>query len=80
MADLVLRQIDGRESRRERVEPRVIVTGDDPDVLRAADLVLPQRLHEADHHQVIGHEHRVRLPPEQGDAARRIPIPHGNRS
>ena len=60
LAKLVLGQVDGREARRERVEPRMIVAGDDGDVFRAAQLVLLQRAHESDGHQVVGDEHRVR--------------------
>ena len=37
----------------------MVVAGDDGDVLRAAQPVLPQRLHEADRHQVVADEHRV---------------------
>ena len=48
---------------------RLIVAGDQADVVRAAQLVLPQGLHEADRHQVVRDEDRIRPPPQQGDPA-----------
>jgi len=47
----------------------MVVTGDEADVVGAAQLILTQCLHEAHRHQVVGDEHRVRPPPQQGDAA-----------
>src|SRR5687768_695398 len=35
LSELVLGQVDGGEARRERVEPRMVVAGDDGDVVRA---------------------------------------------
>ena len=47
-AELALRQIDRRQPRRERVQPRIVVAGDDARRPPGSAAVLPQRLHEAD--------------------------------
>src|SRR6476659_5726971 len=41
-ADVVLRKINGREAGREGIEPRMVVTGDEADVVGAAQLILTQ--------------------------------------
>src|SRR5206468_8108916 len=59
--ELVVRKIHRGEAEAERVEPRMVVARYERDIVRAAELILAQRPHEADGHQVVGDEHRVGL-------------------
>src|SRR4029453_18554611 len=58
-AELALREVDRGQPRRERVEPRVVVAGHDRDVFGATQLVLAERTHEPDAHQVVRDEYGV---------------------
>jgi hypothetical protein len=43
--ELLLRQVDGRQRRREAIEPRMVVAGHDRDVVRTPKPIIPERLH-----------------------------------